>query len=58
VGTKEQTVSSRAPERRSLAHVRRNDGEWCEIHDLEEHLRAVDVMAQCVIARHDPKTAN
>ncbi|MDI3463227.1 MAG: hypothetical protein OJF50_002048 [Nitrospira sp.] len=33
-----------------LAHVRRKDDGSCATHDIEQHLRAVGGMVQCVIA--------
>jgi hypothetical protein len=56
VATKDQAVSSRASATRSLTHVRRNDDGSFKIHHLEDHLRAVDVIAQCVIARRDSQS--
>ena len=44
--TKEQTISSRAPAGRSLAHVRRNDDGSFVIHGREEQLRAVEHLGE------------
>jgi hypothetical protein len=49
VVTKEQTVSSRAPAGRSLAHVRRNGDGSCAIHDLEDHVRVVGDLSSGVV---------
>lgn len=42
---KEQIIYLSLPVRQYLAHVRRNDDGSFEIHDLEEHLRAVAGLA-------------
>lgn len=50
VPTKNEAVSSPAPAKRDLAHVRRDEDGSFAIHDLEEHLRAVAGIVQCAIA--------
>lgn len=45
MATKDQAVSSSAPATCYLAHVRRTDDGSFEIHDLEDHLRAVADLA-------------
>lgn len=45
MATKDQTVSSRAPAQRYLAHVGQGEDGSFVIHDLEEHLRAVGDLA-------------
>lgn len=59
--SREPEVMNRLAEEKrkpALAYVRRNDDGSCAIHGLEDHVRAVGGMIQCVIARCDLKTGS